>query len=659
MAEFSEEQIQQNEEERILNEAKRVSDEVERVQGEENRIENERERISKEAERETNEIQRMAREDIRQGFYDGFNDRLNEVNSQLAHITNKIDITPEDFGAKGDGVTDDYQAFKEMAEYCNKKGSNVKITLNGVYYFAKIGEYSGRDNIIFKEITGLEIQGNGSKIIANGNYDAVKHWSVGDFKYSDFHSIAIYFIGCSYLSLNNFEINGGGDNTLNTQNTIATNNANGMHIASCDNVVVDNIVVEKYNCDSFIVGERFDTESKIPSTNVFVKNCRFSYGARNSVTIGLVQNVTFESCEISYGGFSGGGMGSHSPGVGLDIEPDYSIDGLYSNITFSNCIFQENKQGVLTVSGTGVNGVKFVKNTFLDIPGNSNLFSISITQDNVVFDNNYIVCYSPISVITNYPSLVKRITLKNNIIDSYNTSAFLLASNHVNDKYATINIQNNRINCYNNASEYPLYIQAPIYFINNEVYLYNCTQVTCLLQQCKNVSNNSFLSDGENVSLSTTYTSYVENNYRNNILQFNNPTFNSIEINSITKGMWGDNSVGKIFFYNSYHTNSTNTFINKVISNNTVLFNVNKQVGEPALIICTSTGYFDNNNPWKPQTSYSVNTYVNSNKKIYCCVTAGESATTGPTGTDSSIVDGTVIWKYVGNVMSYKTLLTY
>ena len=64
MADFSEEQIQQNEEERILNEAQRVSDEVERQQGEENRIENERERISKEAERETNEIQRMAREDI-------------------------------------------------------------------------------------------------------------------------------------------------------------------------------------------------------------------------------------------------------------------------------------------------------------------------------------------------------------------------------------------------------------------------------------------------------------------------------------------------------------------------------------------------------------------------------------------------------------------
>ena len=88
MADFSEEQIQQNEEERILNEAQRVSDEVERQQGEENRIENERERFSKEAERETNEIQRMAREDIRQEFYDGFNDRLDEAESQLAQKAN-------------------------------------------------------------------------------------------------------------------------------------------------------------------------------------------------------------------------------------------------------------------------------------------------------------------------------------------------------------------------------------------------------------------------------------------------------------------------------------------------------------------------------------------------------------------------------------------
>ena len=73
-------------------EAEIQSNELKRIENEENRIENEAERVA-------NEIQRIAKEEIRNEFYDGFNDRLNEVNSQLAYIQNE-EVVANRFGLK-------------------------------------------------------------------------------------------------------------------------------------------------------------------------------------------------------------------------------------------------------------------------------------------------------------------------------------------------------------------------------------------------------------------------------------------------------------------------------------------------------------------------------------------------------------------------------
>lgn len=69
-------------------EAEIQSNELKRIENEENRIENEAERVA-------NETQRMANEEIRQEFYDGFNDRLDVVDSQLAHKASAIELDIE------------------------------------------------------------------------------------------------------------------------------------------------------------------------------------------------------------------------------------------------------------------------------------------------------------------------------------------------------------------------------------------------------------------------------------------------------------------------------------------------------------------------------------------------------------------------------------
>ena len=113
MAEYNESQINSNEterisaeQERIENEAKRQTNETEREARETTRQSNETTRISKEAERLAEEVNRVEAEtsrvnaeqgrveaeNIRAEFYEGFNDRLDTVDSQLAHNENELKL---------------------------------------------------------------------------------------------------------------------------------------------------------------------------------------------------------------------------------------------------------------------------------------------------------------------------------------------------------------------------------------------------------------------------------------------------------------------------------------------------------------------------------------------------------------------------------------
>lgn len=176
MAEYNESQINSNETERISaeqqrinNEAQRQTKETEREAREATRQSNESTRISKEAERLAEEVNRVEAEasrvtaeqgrveaeNIRAEFYDGFTERLNQVDSQLVHNTinsNYLGLNPSTFGVIGDGVIDDTENLQSFIDYCNS--NNVVMLLNGTY--------------LTKGVTF----GEGSKVIGNATFCA-------------------------------------------------------------------------------------------------------------------------------------------------------------------------------------------------------------------------------------------------------------------------------------------------------------------------------------------------------------------------------------------------------------------------------------------------------------------------------------------------------
>src|SRR5262245_11618221 len=88
----------------------------------------------------------------------------------------------KDFGAKGDGVTDDYQALLAASKACNKKVSCELHFPKRVYF---ISEYHTKKNdkiedIVFEKCDGLIITGEkGAVISVNGKFKRVKDYTTG------------------------------------------------------------------------------------------------------------------------------------------------------------------------------------------------------------------------------------------------------------------------------------------------------------------------------------------------------------------------------------------------------------------------------------------------------------------------------------------------
>ena len=190
MAEYNESQINSNETkreaqeiERINNETNRKSNEIERQEREDIRIEKEdgrltdeqvrvnaeNIRIANENERLRKEIERQNAEELRQiaynsslyGRMDEAEDKLNEVNSQLAHIVNVLDKY-----VVNDGITDNTDIIQNALDNSNY----IRISKKGTYITRRLTIH---DNTTFELADGVILKqknNNSDYIIVNDKW---------------------------------------------------------------------------------------------------------------------------------------------------------------------------------------------------------------------------------------------------------------------------------------------------------------------------------------------------------------------------------------------------------------------------------------------------------------------------------------------------------
>ena len=218
--------------------------------------------------------------------YSKLGDRLNEVDSQLAHNV-KI-VTPEQFGAKGDGVTDDrpfiITAINELKKY---GGGTLRLKTGATYLLGGFDE----GLTIISCISNLTIEGFATfKVKSN----------LGDYRH------LFNFQGCKNVTFKDFTVD---ENTVGNPKTESTGldrariTFASWHAESY-NISFENITIN----DCIGVWQITFGDNGHRIRNVSIKNCKINYNTENinlsydrtSLYLGG-SNVVVEGCEFNAG----------------------------------------------------------------------------------------------------------------------------------------------------------------------------------------------------------------------------------------------------------------------------------------------------------------------------------------------------------------------
>ena len=153
------------------------SNELKRIENEENRIENEENRIE-------NEAERVANEEIRNEFYEGFNERLDTVDSQLANNEYNIDVLKSDKYILDISKSDFDTEFLKAIDLAKKTKKQIFIP-QGNYISYRTFKIDYEANIVFDKgclidisTTFLDICSPNCNIINNGVINVLKDCDV-------------------------------------------------------------------------------------------------------------------------------------------------------------------------------------------------------------------------------------------------------------------------------------------------------------------------------------------------------------------------------------------------------------------------------------------------------------------------------------------------
>ena len=152
---------------------------------------------------------------------------LDSINSQLEHNVNELNalknikINVKDFGAKGDGITDDTYAIQEAINFCyNTKKSSTVIIPSGTFIFT---------SITIKE--GITLEGNGGTLKLKDNVcidDSVGYFLI----HNSAGKLSTPFEPYNNITLRNLIIDGNKENNKYYK------------VADCITVAGDNITVD-------------------------------------------------------------------------------------------------------------------------------------------------------------------------------------------------------------------------------------------------------------------------------------------------------------------------------------------------------------------------------------------------------------------------------
>jgi len=260
-------------------------------------------------------------------------------------------LNVKDFGAKGDGVTDDYGALKRAFAALNEARTGVLVFPPGRYYIKKYRiklDQLDEENITLKNCSNVIIDLQGSEVRVNGaiHRGADRKGKIGWI--SEINTvIPINLVNCSNITIKNGTLIG--EARLMTRDSGTVEGAcHGVRIANCHTITLDSLSINNFASDGLYIAGLYTQDSKKygVSTNIVLKNVSFKGNARQGMSIVGARDVRCTECSFTEMGNTGGSYGGHSPMAGVDIEPTERppvAGAMTGEIYFENCKFGDNE----------------------------------------------------------------------------------------------------------------------------------------------------------------------------------------------------------------------------------------------------------------------------------------------------------------------------
>ena len=271
-------------------------------------------------------------------------------------------------GAKGDGITDDTNAFLALTAEVNRRKGGVTVLIpSGTYMVGRqtgnsknsdgnIYRYNGEDIMLFNNcVKPIIVQGSGAIMkhpdgMLFGGFDQNSK-AVDSGEIAGTAAITGYMAGGSYcqqLTINGLELDGNNVNYVLGGNWGAKpsdgrqTRSYGLYLIGCASVSVDSVNSHNFGLDGLYIKSPDQNEKNAPLPHSFT-NCSFQYNGRQGVSWSGGKGMTFTNCKMNHTGYAvnvpSKVLVSSAPGAGIDIEEEM---GVCRQGQFVNCEFVHN-----------------------------------------------------------------------------------------------------------------------------------------------------------------------------------------------------------------------------------------------------------------------------------------------------------------------------
>ena len=292
-------------------------------------------------------------------------------------------LTPEQFGARGDGRTNDSAAFAALAAEVNRRGGGEIHFRRAVYIVGRqIQAFRSRASYAFEPAKIMEFEGLSRPLTIRGNGATIR--CAPGLRYGTFHPVSgaktshsmphtapgelstpyrwmILVKDCrGAVDISDLELDG----NIGRQSIGGSWGDTGWQIPAVGLALMGNSGSERLsNIHSHHHGQDgiyFDGVDSTRSARSTIVNVRSEYNGRQGCSVVGGRGYDFRDCRFSHTGR--GGVAS-APGAGVDIEAEGGKK--VRDINFSNCTFADNVgQGMVADSGDS-EGANFTACTFV------------------------------------------------------------------------------------------------------------------------------------------------------------------------------------------------------------------------------------------------------------------------------------------------------